>query len=91
MVGDFLKEFPGRLDELKKFAGEKNWEEFERAAHSLKGLVALFGFQKLSEKFLTLEDAGEAADPSRAEAALAGLEGMTDSAAKHLRGWLEGK
>ena len=91
MVGDFLKEFPGRLADLKRLEGEKNWEELERAAHSLKGLAALFGFQKLSEKFLALEDAGEAADPSRVHTAFTGLETLADSAARQLRRWLEGK
>jgi two-component system sensor histidine kinase/response regulator len=91
MVGDFLKEFPGRLADLKRLEAEKNWEEFERAAHSLKGLAGLFGFQKLADKFLALEDAGEVADAGRAQTAFAGLDALTDSAARQLRGWLEGK
>jgi len=91
MVGDFLGEFPGRLAELKKFNAANNWEELERAAHSLKGLVALFGFQKLSENFLVIEDGAEAADPVRVQAGLATLDAQTDAAEKQLRGWLEGK
>ncbi|MDR3456699.1 MAG: ATP-binding protein [Verrucomicrobiae bacterium] len=91
MVGDFLNEFPGRLVELKKFDAAKNWEELERAAHSLKGLAALFGFQKLSQNFLVIEDGAEAADPVRVQAGFATLDALTDTAAEQLRGWLDGK
>jgi two-component system, sensor histidine kinase and response regulator len=48
MLGDFLKEFPARLEEIHRLADAKDWKELERGAHSLKGLAALFGCQKLS-------------------------------------------
>ena len=89
MAGDFLKEFPARLAELKIFEAEKNWEELERAAHSLKGLAALFGFQKLSENFLALEDGAEAGDAARLRTAFAGLDPLADAADRQLRRWLE--
>jgi len=89
MIGDFLNEFPGRLAEIRRLEAAASWDELERAAHSLKGLAALFGFQKLSEKFLALEDAADAADGPRIKAALAGLDTQAGSATQQLRGWLE--
>ena len=91
MVGDFLKEFPGRLEELKKFEAGKNWEELERAAHSLKGLAALFGFQNLADNFLAIEDGAAATDAGSIETAFKTLTPLTDSAARSLRGWLDQK
>jgi len=91
MSGDFLKEFDGRIVEIKNFAAVKNWEELERAAHSMKGLSALFGFQKLSENFLAIEDGAEANDLDRVTAALRPLDPLAATAARQLRGWLERK
>jgi len=89
MVADFVGEFPDRLRELRRLHAEAKWPELERAAHSLKGLAALFGCPKLSQRFLAIEDAAEAADGPRATAALDGLDGPADAAAQRLRAWLE--
>ena len=89
MVADFLNEFPDRLAEIRRLEAAGQWPELERAAHSLKGLVALFGFQKLSEKFLAIEDGAEAADAGSVKAALAVLDEPAGSAAQQLRGWLK--
>jgi len=91
MAGDFLKEFPTRLVDLKNFDAAKNWEELERAAHSLKGLAALFGFPRLAENFLAIEDGAEAADPARVQAGFVTLDAQADAATRQLRRWLEGK
>ncbi|HTB83740.1 MAG TPA: ATP-binding protein [Candidatus Sulfotelmatobacter sp.] len=91
MLGDFLKEFPARLTEIRNLAAEKNWKELERAAHSMKGLAALFGCQKLSDNFLTIEDGAEAADAVRVAAGLNTLDPLAESAAGQLRGWLDSK
>ncbi len=88
MAGDFLKEFPQRLTDIRQFAATTNWPELERAAHSMKGLSALFGFPKLSEKFLAIEESAEAKDQGRTTSALVGLEPLAADAEKHLRGWL---
>ena len=90
MVGDFLNEFPDRLAELHRLETAGQWPELERAAHSLKGLAALFGFPKLSEKFLAIEDAAEAADAGSVKTALATLDAPASSAAQQLAGWLAG-
>ncbi len=88
MIDDFIKELPARLAELQRLHAAAQWPELERAAHSLKGLFALFGFQALSENFLAIEDAAEAGDAARALAALEKLPPQTESAAEKLRGWL---
>ncbi len=89
MVADFLDEFPDRLAEIRRLQGAGQWPELERAAHSLKGLAALFGFQKLSEKFLAIEDGAEAADAGRVASALAVLDEHAGPAAQQLRDWLK--
>ena len=89
MVGDFLNEFPARLGELRRLESVGQWTELERAAHSLKGLAALFGFPKLSEKFLAIEDAAEAGAAARVKNSLADLDEPAGSAAQQLRGWLD--
>jgi len=89
MVADFLAEFPDRLAEIRRLQAAGQWPELERAAHSLKGLVALFGFQKLSEKFLAIEDGADAADAGRVTRELAVLEEPAQAAAQQLHGWLK--
>ncbi len=88
MVGDFLTEFPERLAEIHRLNGVGNWPDLERAAHSLKGLTALFGFQELSDRFLAVEDSAEMADAEKVKAALAMLDGPANFSAQQLRGWL---
>jgi hypothetical protein len=89
MVGDFLKEFPDRLKEIHRLHDVRQWPDLERAAHSLKGLAALFGFQSLSERFLAVEDAAEIADQGRVREALAVLDVPANAAAQQLRDWLK--
>jgi len=89
MVGDFLKEFPDRLKEIHRLHDAGQWPDLERAAHSLKGLSALFGFQNLSERFLAVEDAAEVADEGRVREALAVLDVPANAAAQQLRDWLK--
>ena len=89
MASDFLNEFPLRLAEIHRLESAGQWPELERAAHSLKGLTALFGFPKLSETFLAIEDAAEVTEAGRVKSALAVLDGQAVVAAQQLRGWLK--
>jgi len=89
MVGDFLAEFPARLEEIHQLHAAGKWPDLERAAHSLKGLATLFGFAPLAERFLAIEDAAEVADVNRIKAAVTGLNEPANAAAGQLRGWLE--
>ena len=88
MVSDFLTELPDRLVELQRLHTVAQWPELERAAHSLKGLSLLFGFQPLSEIFLAIEDAAEMSDAPRAQAGLTKLQTQTEPATQLLRAWL---
>ena len=63
--------------------------DVERAAHSLKGLTALFGFPKLADRFLAVEQSAAATDAGGVKEALAQLEAPANDAAQHLRGWLK--
>ncbi len=89
MVGDFLNELPDRITETRRLQVAAQWPELRRAAHSLKGLFILFGFQPLSEKFLALEEAASLGDGARAAAALQGLDAPIESAIAQLYEWLE--
>jgi signal transduction histidine kinase/CheY-like chemotaxis protein/HPt (histidine-containing phosphotransfer) domain-containing protein len=89
MVGDFLTEFPARLAEIHRLNETAKWPELERAAHSLKGLAALFGFPKLSERFLAIEDSAEVADIGKVKDAMVGLDDPANTAAQQLRDWLK--
>ncbi|HEX4348908.1 MAG TPA: MASE1 domain-containing protein [Verrucomicrobiae bacterium] len=89
MAGDFLTELPSRLAEIRRLNEAANWPDLERSAHSLKGLTALFGFPKLSECFLAVEQASGAASAGAVKEALDRLEEPANVAAQHLRGWLK--
>jgi CheY-like chemotaxis protein len=91
MAGDFLKELPERLNDIRRYHAENLWPELERAAHSLKGLCLMFGLQSLSAAFLAIEDAAEAQDTRQVQARLAGLSAQAESAARRLRDWLDNR
>ncbi|HUC83780.1 MAG TPA: response regulator, partial [Candidatus Acidoferrales bacterium] len=89
MVGDFLVDLPVRLAEIQRLYDASRWRDLERAAHSLKGLGALFGAQRLSDQFLAIEDAAETGDAAKVRVPLAGLEASAAAATEQLRGWLK--
>ena len=88
LVSDFLDEFPARLAEIHRLHGEGQWSELERAAHSLKGLVALFGFQGLSRLFLEIESAAEAKDGPAVSPFLPQLDAQAELVRGRMREWL---
>jgi HPt (histidine-containing phosphotransfer) domain-containing protein len=89
MAGDFLNELPDRLKEIHRLHAAAQWPELKRAAHTLKGLFALFGYRSLSETCLAIEQAAGDADGRRAGAALEGLNAEAEKAIAHLRDWRE--
>jgi PAS domain S-box-containing protein len=89
MVAEFLGEFPDRMDEIHRLHSGAQWPDLERAAHSLKGLTALFGFSDLSAKFLVVEDAAEIRAAEKTKTALTGLDNSAKDAAKRLQSWLD--
>jgi CheY-like chemotaxis protein/HPt (histidine-containing phosphotransfer) domain-containing protein len=88
MVNDFLAEFPDRLADIHRLHETSQWPELERAAHSLKGLAALFGFEQLAARFLAIEDSAEVADAPKVKASVAVLDPAAQAAAQQLRDWL---
>jgi two-component system, sensor histidine kinase and response regulator len=89
MAGDFLNALPERQKEIHRLHDAREWEELDRAAHSLKGMVALFGFQPLADSFRSLEDAIEVGDPQRIQTLVNGLDRQFNFAAQQLRAWLQ--
>jgi two-component system, sensor histidine kinase and response regulator len=89
MAGEFLDSLPARLEEVRRLQAANQWEELGRAAHALKGLVAMFGLQPLADTFRSLERAAKAADPQRAQSLIAALDHQFNSAMQQLRAWLQ--
>jgi len=89
MVADFLTEFPARLTEIHRLQEAAKWSDLERAAHSLKGLTALFGFEALSQRYLDIENAAEAGDAAKVGETIAVLDEPARAAAQQLRDWLK--
>lgn len=87
MIGDFLAELPDRLTEIHRLHAAARWPELKRAAHSLKGLLVVFGFPKLSEQCLALEEAAALADESGVAQFMQGLDDQVAEAIQRLRNW----
>jgi PAS domain S-box-containing protein len=89
MVTDFLDELPDRLTEIHRLHASKHWPDLKRAAHSLKGLFVLFGFQSLSDSFLALEEAAILGDAQHVGKFLKGLDAQSEAAVRQLQNWLK--
>jgi PAS domain S-box-containing protein len=89
MVSDFLAELPDRLTEIHRLHAGAHWPSLKRSAHSLKGLLVVFGFPELSDQFLALEEAAALADEPGVAKFMDGLDGQVDEVARHLRKWLK--
>jgi len=89
MVGDFLNELPDRFAEIRRQHGSAHWPDLKRSAHSLKGLLILFGFQPLADRLMSLEEAAAAANGSRAEQLLKELDAEIPMASNQLAEWHE--
>ena len=87
MAADFLNELPDRLKEIHRLHAAAHWPDLKRSAHSLKGLLALFGFRPLSEMLQTVEEAAGLGDARSAGETLAGLDAAAEKALVHLSDW----
>jgi PAS domain S-box-containing protein len=87
MAGDFLNDLPERLTEIRRLHAAGQWSDLKRAAHTLKGLFALCGFQPQSELFQAVEEAAGAEDAGRVGTALQGLDAQAEKAGAFLRDW----
>jgi two-component system, sensor histidine kinase and response regulator len=89
MAGEFLDALPGRLVEIHRLQAADQWKELDRAAHALKGLVAMFGLQPLADTFRSLEEAADAADRHRVQSLVASLDQQLIIATQQLSAWLQ--
>jgi two-component system, sensor histidine kinase and response regulator len=87
MTGDFINELPERLTEVQRMQDAGQWPELKRAAHSLKGLFALYGFDTLALKFLKIEEAAGNNDARLVKEMTVGLQSQIESAVNQLRQW----
>ena len=88
MVADFLDELPERLTTIRRLHAAAQWPELRRSAHSLRGLLVLFGLPSWSEVFQAVETAASLADAGHAGELIAGLDGPMATAGDQLREWL---
>ena len=70
----FVEESPKRLDDIRDAVRAGDSRSLERAAHTLKGSVAIFGATAASEAARRLEAMGRSRDLMHAEGAYATLE-----------------
>jgi len=87
MANDFLNDLPDRLKEIHRLHAAGQWPELKRAAHTLKGLFALFGFKAVAEKFQAVEQAADTENHPQTGAALEPLNAAAETAAARLREW----
>jgi HPt (histidine-containing phosphotransfer) domain-containing protein len=87
MAGDFLNEMPDRLSEIHRLHAAAQWNDLKRAAHSLKGLFALFGAVALSDLLQTVEEAAGVEDARTVGTVLASLDAQATLVAGRLRDW----
>ena len=89
MAREFLDALPGRFIEIHRLQAADQWKELNRAAHALKGLVAMFGLQPLADTFRSLEEAADPADRQRVQSLVASLDQQLIIAAQQMRAWLQ--
>jgi CheY-like chemotaxis protein len=89
MAREFLDSLPSRLEEVRQLHDAGQWEQLDRTAHSLKGLVGMFGLQPLADTFRSLEHAAEAADAQQVQSLVASLETQLSMSTEQLRAWLQ--
>jgi len=74
----FLEDYAERRDELRRAVERNQHAEFERAAHTLKGRLAFFGFRRARDRALELEMMGRERDAANAPQALSEIESLMD-------------
>ena len=89
MAGDFLRELPDRLTEVRRLHAAAQWPELKRAAHSLKGLFLLFGFPALADRFGAIEEAAIVADAGQIASRIEQFDAEADTVIAQLRDWMD--
>ena len=88
ILEDFLNDLPARIVELQGCLALANGPELERAAHSMRGVSAMFGLNELSSMFLAIEEAAGKRDFERAQPLVQTIQPVIDAAVARLRSWL---
>ena len=88
MAAEFNADLAARTAELEQLWAEQKWVELHRHAHSLKGVAASFGLDKLSAIFLAVEAAAGSHDPEAVQTALEPMNLAAEKAKSALQQWL---
>jgi CheY-like chemotaxis protein len=91
MLEDFINDLPPRLENMRSLAAANKMTELNREAHSLKGVSAAFGMEKLNAHYRALEEAAEKGDTVLCQRQLEELPEMHAAAAAQGRRWLAKK
>jgi HPt (histidine-containing phosphotransfer) domain-containing protein len=89
MVADFVNELPDRVTEIRRLHTGGQWPELKRAAHSLKGLFLLFGFQALADYFQAIEESAVVSDAAQVSARLEQFNAQSENALERLHDWMD--
>jgi len=88
MAAEFNTDLPARLAELEQLWAEQKWPELHRHAHSLKGVAASFGLDRLSAIFMTLETAASSQNGADIQKLLGAMHLGAEKAKSALQEWL---
>ena len=72
----FVKQAPGRVEELRKVIDQSNWKQVGRCAHSLKGSGGTVGFGCLTEPATMMGQAARDCDKTAAQLQLQIIESL---------------
>ena len=87
----FLEECPQRLDEIDRAIHQADAAGLRRAAHTLKGAVAMFGVSSAFDHAQTLEEHAQAGRLDTAEGLLALLRRQVDEIAPEVAEFVHGR
>jgi HPt (histidine-containing phosphotransfer) domain-containing protein len=88
MLGDFINDLSPRLENFRGFAAANKMTELNREAHSLKGVSAAFGMEKLSAHYRAIEEAAGNNDLALCRRQIDELPAMHAAAAAQGQRWL---
>ena len=58
LIRDFVDDYPNLLDEISTSLKEINYEDLERSAHTLKGMICYFHSPELENLAYSIENSG---------------------------------
>jgi two-component system, sensor histidine kinase and response regulator len=91
LLEDFIDDLPARVTLMQTLLDAGKWSELNRVAHSLKGVTAAFGLEKLRGIYLALEEAAESGDAVICRRQFGLLPDSHQAAIAQIRRWLAQK